>query len=67
MRNYVAIIKYKDKESQHSMLITGTFEEVHQWVHNTLEIENVEFIIIQHMAIIESLKFEKNESETKMD
>jgi hypothetical protein len=64
MKNYLAIIKYKDGNQQ-SVALSDTFDKAYEWVHNTLEIDNIEFIVLQQMAIIETLKFEKNEENTE--
>lgn len=61
MKTYLIHIKYKDNERSQALSMHDTFENVHEWVNNTLPIDNIEHIVIQHISIIETLKFEKDE------
>lgn len=61
MKQYLIVISYYDNKAKQTIAMQDTQENAVQWVKNTLDIDNIESIVLQQFAIIETVKYEKDE------
>lgn len=62
MKQYLIVIIYNsEKNPKQVIAMQDTQDQMLEWVNNTLEIDNVKEIVVQQFAIIETIKYEKDE------
>lgn len=61
MKQFLIVISYKDKKGKQTLAMQDTRDDAEKWVRDTLVNDNIEYIVLQQFAIIETIKFEKDE------